>query len=65
MPDDLATLEARVSAGFTWLYEREERARSLAVNIRHDPKYAECLDVWEGLLDDYQHRLTHLKITKA
>ena len=58
MVDDLATLEARVSAGFTWLYERE-------VSGRKDAHYDTWLENWLAMLQDLEYRLTHLGLTKA
>jgi len=57
MVDDLATLEARVSKGFDWLYAREQAGKT-------DAEYEKWLSTWLSLLDDYEARLTHLKITK-
>ena len=57
MPDDLAALEARVNKGFDWLFARELTGRTGA-------EYEKWLSTWLSLLDDYEARLTHLKITK-
>ena len=58
MVDDLAALEVRVSGGFDWLFARELTGRT-------DAEYEKWLNTWLSLLDDYEHRLTHLKITQA
>ena len=58
MVDDLATLEKRISAGFDYLFERE-------VSGKMDAHYSKWFAEWVRLLEDYQYRLTHCRLTKA